>query len=68
MISDAVFPPVMQEVLHAVIELSLAETREFARLAAAGFTVTPAVWVMPRPPAVAEIVLPWAVVELKFAA
>jgi hypothetical protein len=60
--------PTMHPVEHAVIGEVPAETSEFARLTAAGFTVTPAVCVIPIALAVAEIVFACATVELKLAA
>ena len=63
-ISEAVPAPVEHEAAHAVMLVGLAETVDCAADTVPGFTVTPAVWVMPTPPAVAEIVLSSAMVEL----
>src|SRR5256885_4337146 len=66
-IVDAV-EPATQAVEHAVIEAVPAATVEVAALTPAGFTVTPAICVMPVPLAVAEIVFASALVELSFVA
>src|SRR5262245_6274001 len=62
--SDAVPPPVVQETLHAVIELLLAVKVDTVRLTLEAFTVTAAVCVrVPDPVTVALIVFAWAAVE-----
>ena len=58
------FPPVVHDALHAVIELSLAVNVDTARLTLPGFTVTDAVAVrVPDPVTAALIVLAWAAVD-----
>ena len=61
-------PPVVQDVLHAVIELLLAVNVDTVRLTLDAFTVTAAVCVrVPDPVTAALIVLPCAVVDEKVA-
>lgn len=63
-ISEAVPVPVEHEAEQALMLVGLAETVDCEAETVPGFTVTVAVCVMPTPPAVAEIVLTSAVVEL----
>jgi hypothetical protein len=62
--SDAVPPPVVHDVLHAVIEPLLAVNVDTPRLTLPGLTVTEAGWVsVPDPVTAALIVFPCAAVD-----
>src|SRR5690349_23491078 len=64
-IVDPVPPPGVHDVEQAVMVACVAPIDVLLRSTAVGLTVTAAVCVTPTPPAVAEMVLPSALVELK---